>query len=391
MRSLEAPARSRSASRPAPIAVFVVVTVMYWASMYLYMPILSVHAEKNIGASMAMLGAILGSYGLAQLVLRVPLGIWSDRVGRRKPFVLAGCISTALGALIMGLSSEPWSMLVGRAFSGVGAAAWVAFTVLFASYFAQERSTRALGLIAFVNSSSIMISTFAGGVLAEWAGWNAPFFAAAGFGLAALVAGVGLSEDPVPPRVGVTSRQLLRIFAVPDLIVFSAISALSQWTLWTVANSFTPLYASQLGASRSDLGLLATASQAANAALTLASPFVAERIGPKPTILIGILCQAVGAAMVPSVHSFGPLILSQVIVGGGRAMLYPVTMALCVNAVGPKDKATAMGVYQAVYALGMFAGPASGGFIGDGFGMAAVFYISSVVTLLGIPLLLRKR
>ena len=72
-------------------------------------------------------------------------------------------------------------------------------------------------------------------------------------------------------------------------------------------------------------------------------------------------------------------------------MLYPVTMALSVNAVAPTDRATAMGVYQAVYALGMFAGPASAGFIGDGLGMASVFFISAAVTLSGIPLALARK
>ncbi len=389
MKLAERPAASRAGT--APVVVFVVVTAMYWASMYLYMPILSVHSEKNVGASMGMLGAILGSYGFAQLVLRIPLGVWSDRLGRRKPFVLAGCASTALAALIMGLSTDRWRMLLGRALSGVGAAAWVAFTVLFASYFAQERSARALGLVSFVNSASIMVSSLAGGIVADRLGWTAPFFAAAGFGLAGLIAGFALFEKPSPPRAGVTPRQLLRTCTVPALIVYSAISALSTWTIWTTANSFTPLYASQLGAGRGDLGLLATAAQGANAIATLGSPFLAERIGARTTIVLGILVQAAGAAMVPFSHSFEPLLLSQVLVGGGRAMLYPVTMALSVNAVGPADRATAMGVYQAVYAVGMFAGPASAGLIGDALGMASVFFVSTLVTLTAVPLMLVTR
>src|SRR5512133_229180 len=192
-------ARAGTTTAKRSVVVFVIVTAMYWASMYLYMPILSVHSEKNVGASMGMLGAILGSYGFAQLVLRIPLGVWSDRLGRRKPFVLAGCASTALAAVIMGLSTDPWSMLLGRALSGVGAAAWVAFTVLFASYFAQERSARALGLVSFVNSASIMVSSLAGGIVADRFGWTAPFFAAAGFGVAGLVAGFALFERPSPP------------------------------------------------------------------------------------------------------------------------------------------------------------------------------------------------
>ncbi|HEX2988005.1 MAG TPA: MFS transporter [Chloroflexota bacterium] len=110
-------ARSRS------ILFFSVVTTLYWSSMYIYVPTLSVHAE-NLGASVALVGMIVASYGFPQILVRIPMGIWSDRIGVRKPFILAGIAISTLAGLGLALTSDPALLVVWRAMSGVGAPAF---------------------------------------------------------------------------------------------------------------------------------------------------------------------------------------------------------------------------------------------------------------------------
>ncbi len=47
-----------------------------------------------------------------------------------------------------------------------------------------------------------------------------------------------------------------------------------------------------------------------------------------------------------------------------------------------EQRASAMGFFQAVYALGMFAGPALSGFVADGLGMSGMFYTVGAVCLI---------
>ncbi len=70
--------------------------------------------------------------------------------------------------------------------------------------------------------------------------------------------------------------------------------------------------------------------------------------------------------------------------GGGRGLCYPIMMALSIRSVPSADRATAMGVFQAVYALGMFAGPASTGFMGDAFGIASIFFVGGATCLIAM-------
>ncbi|HRR91658.1 MAG TPA: MFS transporter, partial [bacterium] len=66
---------------------FFISTFLFWVSLYLYVPILSPYAE-NLGSSLQMIGFIVGSYGFTQFILRIPLGIWSDKIQKRKPFII---------------------------------------------------------------------------------------------------------------------------------------------------------------------------------------------------------------------------------------------------------------------------------------------------------------
>jgi len=92
---------SRASSRKLVIALYVVAVFFYWAALYVYVPTLSNFVESRAG-SLATVGMVLAQYGIWQAVVRLPLGIASDWIGRRKPFIVAGFLLAALGALVMG-------------------------------------------------------------------------------------------------------------------------------------------------------------------------------------------------------------------------------------------------------------------------------------------------
>ena len=77
--------------------LFGVATFFYWASLYLYVPILPVYAQSVVD-SLAMVGLVMSSYALPQLLMRIPIGMYYDSVARRKPLVLAS-MAMCLGAV----------------------------------------------------------------------------------------------------------------------------------------------------------------------------------------------------------------------------------------------------------------------------------------------------
>ena len=129
---------------------------LFWMALYLYVPTLSVYANTKT-TDLALVGVVIAQYGLWQAVIRLPLGIAADWLGRRKPFILAGCVLAVLGNWLMGSSEQINGLIIGRAITGLAAGAWVTMTVTFSSLFPPTEIVRATAVITTVNSLSRML------------------------------------------------------------------------------------------------------------------------------------------------------------------------------------------------------------------------------------------
>jgi MFS transporter, DHA1 family, multidrug resistance protein len=155
--------------------MFLVVSFVFWFSHFLYVPILSPYLE-SLGGTYAWIGLVLSSYGLAQFVFRVPFGIFSDLVKARTPFIRFGLVTGTCSCLLFALTDSLGWVLVSRSLAGVAAATWVAFTVLYSSYFTDRDVHRAMSSISFVVVLAQLTGMSAGGYLVNQWGWHAPFW-----------------------------------------------------------------------------------------------------------------------------------------------------------------------------------------------------------------------
>ena len=60
------------------------------------LPVLALYIDDYSGASPLLLGVTLGIYGLTQAMLQIPLGLLSDKIGRR-PIIVGGLLVFILG------------------------------------------------------------------------------------------------------------------------------------------------------------------------------------------------------------------------------------------------------------------------------------------------------
>jgi MFS family permease len=364
----------------------------FWLSLYFYVPILPTYARDH-GAPLTVVGVMLSAYGVVQLLFRIPTGVASDFWGRRKEVVLVGLAASAVGAIAFAYAPVPWALVGARAITGVAACAWVGITVMYAGYFPAHGSTRALGWLNLTNAAGQVIATWSGGHLAEAHGPVAPFIASA------VTAAVGLAlvtMGPEPPRAmhsrgaePITGARLRRTAMAPTLISVSLLSAIQNYASFTTVFGFTPVYAKDLGATAAELGTLTALSLVPFA---IAQPFTAglnARFGPRTVVAIGLLILGVTAIATPMCTTMAVLLAVQVVAGFGRGVTGTTLMGLSIRHVSSAERATAMGVYQAVYAIGMFLGPLVSGAIGDHLGLAAIFLSTGAFQLVAIGVALR--
>lgn len=361
--------------------------VLFWSGLYLYVPILAVYARSK-GASLAFVGLITGSYGLTQLILRVPLGATSDRLGWRKPFVLAGFVVVAISCLGFAWAPTPGWIFVFRALSGVAASVWVATSVLFASFFPHDRAVQATSILSFCTALGQLAATSAGGWIADRFGVAVPFLGGAVLAAAGILLMLPVPERRTPVANRLTLRRFLRVATVPTLIIVSLLAALDQYAFHTTLQGFVPLYADQLGATKTELGWLSSAVLIPSTIMSLFAAMIAPRVGETRAVGLGLLTTCVAIAAIPWADTLSMLIGVRVLHGLGRGLVYPVTMGLSIKAVPQEERASAMGIYQAVYAVGMFAGPAISGMVAQQWGLNAVFWSTATLCLVAaIPTL----
>jgi len=356
-------------------------TIFYWSALYVYVPTLSPYA-KELGGSLTVIGLVVASYGFTQLLFRFPVGIWSDNSGRRKPFVISGFLFALASCIGLAISPNPWILLIFRGLSGVSASMWVAYTIMYSRYFHDSQSTRSMSLITFFTGFSQMISTYFGGIIAEKYGWLAPFYWGAGLSLVGALVILPVSENKIENRVSFSFQRLLAVASHKRLLIVSIITALSQFSVFVTTYGFLPIYATDIGASKSQLGVLMFVIHLTQTlSMYLAGTFVAPRFGYKITVCFSYISIAFVMAITPYIQSIHPLILANGLGAFGRGFAYPILMGLAIQGIPLEEKATAMGFYQAVYAIGMFLGPAVGGFIGDAFGLKGVFFCAGAIYL----------
>ena len=166
----------------------------------------------------------------------------------------------------------------------------------------------------------------------------------------------------------------------------SVIGITSQFVSFATSFGFVPVYAEGIGASASEVGYLTTVMFAMSMAGTVATPLIVRAVGYRGVLILAATAMAIGAGVVPLLDDVFWLGVSQAVNGLGRGAINAALITLSVLAVAPAQRATAMGVFQAIYAIGMLAGPVLAGTIADGVSIGAVFYVCAVVSMAGAAL-----
>lgn len=360
---------------------FCIANFLCWVGLYLYVPILPVHVQ-SAGGSLYLVGAVVAAYAIPQVLLRIPIGVWSDSLGRHKPLVAIGMAVASLGALGLGLSADPWLMFLSRMTTGIGAAAWVVFSIYFTSYYLPEDSGKAIGLINFVQGGALVAATAGGGAIADALGSQPTFYIAALLGASALLA-LLFSKERLPSKAKAVSwRSFSSIATRPILITVSIMGIMLQFSIFAGLFGFVPVYAAQIGASHTDLGLITTINLGCSSAGSLMSVWLSERLGYRATIIWGALLIGGSLFAIPFILQVPALMALQISYGLGRGILMTILMALSIRDVSHEHRATAMGIFQAIYSIGMLAGPLVSGFLGDRLGLSSVFSLAASVSIL---------
>jgi MFS family permease len=145
--------------------------------LFALLPVLSLYAARLDGATPMLIGLAVGAYGLTQAALQIPLGMLSDRIGRR-PVIAGGLFVFAIGSVVAALGDSISAVIAGRLLQGAGAIS-ATLAALISDATREQVRTRSMAVFGIGFGISFVIAMIAGPAIAAYAGVPALFWIAA--------------------------------------------------------------------------------------------------------------------------------------------------------------------------------------------------------------------
>jgi EmrB/QacA subfamily drug resistance transporter len=172
-----------------------------------------------------------------------------------------------------------------------------------------------------------------------------------------------------------------RRWLILSVLCLALLLVLLDNTVLTVA---LPSITTALDASTSDIQWIMNAYTLVLAGLLMTSGSLADRMGRRRALLIGLALFTVGSAVAAFSVTSDQLILCRIAMGTGAALLMPSTLAVLLQVFDEKERPKAIAIWTAVASAGVALGPVVGGFLLNHFWWGSVFLINLPIGLVAL-------
>src|SRR5699024_11364818 len=111
---------------------------------------------------------------------------------------------------------------------------------------------------------------------------------------------------------------------------------------------------------------------------------IVPKLGNHNSFFISFIIVSVSLFFSPLSSNEILFLICHVFTGFGLGVIFPVLLGLPIQNISDEKKATAMGVYQSLYAIGIFAGPYLSGIMNTTFNLSAGYYLLTILEIIGI-------
>lgn len=361
-----------------------VVVVLFWFAQYVYIPQQTPFLMAT-GVGAGMVGNIIGAYGISQMLLRLPVGIMADRAGHHKLFICLGVLGAGLASTVRILWPGGPGFFIANLFSGFASAMWISFMVLYMDYGEEGEQQKSTSQVIMANNLGILLGFGASTLFYERMGMSAICAMSVGAGVLGLLLALGIpAEKESAVMQSPAVKDLLAVCKSRKLWLFSGLAIVQQGIQMSTTMSFTAQILKGLGANAALIGLSSIIYMVCAVCFAyLAGTRFCGKRGPGfwvPTVLglVAVYCVAVSTLQwIPAVMA------CQILPGASTGILFTYLTSEAMDGVPREKKSTAMGFYQAVYALGMTILPMLSGYFAEHFSMRTAYFILAAVALAG--------
>lgn len=360
-----------------------IIVVFFWFAQYVYVPFQTPFLTK-MSVTSSMMGIVVGAYGISQLALRVPVGVTADLRPNHKLSIEIGMLLASLASLFRFLLPNALGFLIGNVLSGFSSAMWISFMVYFMSLhdvFSQGATT---AKIIMANNLGILLGFLTSSVLYNQIGMNNICLLSILAGTTGFIISTKLKNSKRMLKQQLNIRELLKVGLDSKLLLFSFLALIQQGIQMSATMSFTNQIIVAKGANGFELGISSIVYMLSAVFFSkVASKMKFNRILNTFVVSCSFVLLAVYCFFMPLAPSIPIIFLLQIIPGVGTGILFSLLTSEAMEGVSESKKSTAMGIFQAIYAIGMTLFPILVGLLSNRFNLTVLFWGLSIIALVG--------
>jgi MFS family permease len=373
------------------LSIFLIVLVDV-LGLTIILPLLPFYAE-SLGATAGVVGLLVSTYAVCQLIAGPPLGHLSDRIGRR-PVLLVSQIGTCIGFLILGFARTLLLVYLARVIDGLTAGNLTVAQAYIADVTEAENRAKSFGIIGIAFGIGFLVGPGISGFLAQYNN-TYPIFAAAGLSFTSIMCTYFLLPSVTahehPEIEGGSSRWTALFDSFKDrqlgpllwqffAFVFAFSTFFSGFALFAERRFFyngMPFGPKEVGYLFAFSGFIGVLIQGGGMGRLV------KTFGESSLVQTGFITMAISFALLAGIHGIPMLLVAIGLLTFGSSVLRPSLTSLITMRAARNRQGMVLGITQVLMAIAQIIAPVIAGFLIQGELLAAWAIAGSIFCVAG--------
>ncbi|MFA9415367.1 MFS transporter [Natrinema sp. HArc-T2] len=353
--------------------------------------VVPVLGEDVLGVeSFFVIGSFVVSFGFVKALLNLYAGKWGEEYGR-KPVLVSGWLTALPIPVILIFAPNWWWITVGNVLLGINQAlTWSMAINAKIDLASPDQRGLAVGIDEAFGYTGVAVGAWLTGVIAGQTSLRPePFYFLAAVVVLAFLISIFLIKETVQLAhlegdddhhdANLPFNEVLKRATYGDKTLFAAAQAghIENFvdTLFWIA---VPLYLTSQGLAIEAVGVV-VGVHSAMYFLQIGTGGLADRIGRRPPVIVGMFLAGAGVLGMVFVDSYLPWAVLAAVSGLGMALLYPNLMTVPSDAAHPTWRSAGMGVYRMWRDAGYGVGAILIGLSMEFVNLEAAFYMTAAL------------
>lgn len=354
-----------------------------------FLPLLA----ADLDPSGLLVGLVVSAWFISRIFIELPAGMISDRLGRRRLFLIGVGLSV-FGAALCAVANTIYLLIVGRSIWGLGAGLFfMNNTALVIDLFESKARAKALGLFNGIEQVGSIIGAPIGAALVGTVGdYSHVFYVTMALVSVSFVLGlVSKSFKQIQQQYRTSSslsmRETLQSLRSSGLLVVSTCTFTNMIVMTGIFSTVLQLHFSrELLFPLEDTGIVLSSLGLGSMSAALCSGFFSDRFGKRFTVILGYSLSAVCLGVFAFATNLEIFLLVGLIGYFGEGLAGNTLMVILSELARPSARGGAIGLQRTFMDAGGFLGPIISMLIYSTLGSQAAFLSGVAIKALNISL-----